>query len=205
MGEFLDCSEVLHFNDSDNEGQLPCKLVKVSEATETFLKGSCATCFPNSGRLQIRDAYSLPQVPATRTPQLDSYLKPEISQQGKVADKELAKVQTFILDSLAPLSHLMELDAQGHEISHNEALSAARAAIELIGNANAKISHLRWTKVISQLNKSLLPLVEEDSHFGEVAPSLFGPEFACRSKEHVEQVKAMKSAGTTSNSKQQFF
>ena len=99
-------------------------------------------------------------MPATRTPQLDSYLKPEISQQGKAADKELAKVQTFVLDSLAPLSHLMELDVQGHEISHNEALSAARAAIELIGNANAKISHLRWTKVISQLNKSLLPLVE---------------------------------------------
>ena len=144
-------------------------------------------------------------MPATRTPQLDSYLKPEISQQGKAADKELAKVQTFVLDSLAPLSHLMELDVQGHEISHNEALSAARAAIELIGNAKAKISHLWLTKVIFQLKKSLLSLVEEDSHFGEVAPSLFGPDFARRSKEHVGQVKAMRSTGTTGNSKQQFF
>ena len=99
----------------------------------------------------------------------------------------------------------MEQDAQGHKISHNEALSAARAAIELIGNANAKISHLRRTKVISHLNKSLLPLVEEDSHFREVAPSLFGPEFARMSKEHVEQVKPIRSAGTTGNSKQQFF
>ena len=196
---------MVHFNDSDNEGQPPCKLVKVSEATETFLKGLCTTHLPNSGRLQIRDAYSFPQVPATRTPQLDSYLKPKISLQGKAADKELAKVQTFVLDSLAPLSHLMELDAQAYKISHNEALSAARAAIELIGNANAKISHLRRTKVISQLNKSLLPLVEEDSYFEEVAPSLFGPEFAHRSKEHKEQVKAMRSAGTTGNSKQQFF
>ena len=123
--EFLDYSEVVHFNDSDNEGQPPSKLVKVSEATKTFLKVSCTTHLPNSGHLQIRDAYSLPQVPATRTPQLDSYLKPEISQQGKAADKELAKVQTFVLDSLAPPSHLMELDTQGHEISHNEALSAA--------------------------------------------------------------------------------
>ena len=94
-------------------------------------------------------------MPATRTPQLDSYLRPEISQQGQAADKDLAKVQMFVLDSLAPLSHLMELDAQGHEISHNEALSAARVAIELIINANTKISHLRRTKVISQLNKFL--------------------------------------------------
>ena len=64
----------------------------------------------------------------------------------------------------------MELDAQGHEINHSEAIGATKAAIELIGNANAKISHLRRKKVISQLNKSLLPLVEEDSNFGEVAP-----------------------------------
>ena len=136
---------------------------------------------------------------------VDSYLKPEISQQGKAVDKDLAKIQTFVLDSLAPLSHLMELDAQGHKINHSEAIGAAQTAIELIGNANAKISHLRRTKVISQLNKSLLPLVEEDSNFGEVAPSLFGPEFARKSKEHVEQVKAMRSVGGTKDSRQQFF
>ena len=32
--EFLDYNEVLHFNDSDNEGQPPGKLVKVSEARD---------------------------------------------------------------------------------------------------------------------------------------------------------------------------
>ena len=112
--ELPDYNEVVHFNDLDNEGQPPSKLAKMSETTEAFLKGLRTTCLPNSGRLQIGDAYSLPQVPATRTPKLDSYLKPEISQQGKAADKDLAKVQIFVLDSLAPISHLLELDAQGY-------------------------------------------------------------------------------------------
>ena len=75
-----------------------------------------------------------------------------------------------MLDSLAPLTDLMELDSQGHKINHSEAISAAKAAIKLIGNANAKISLLCQTKVISQLNKSLLPLVEEDTNFGKIAP-----------------------------------
>ena len=79
---------------------------------------------------------------ATKTPQLDNYLKPEISQQAKTTDKELAKIQAFVLDSLAPLSHLMVLDAQGHEITHAEAIATVKATIELIGNANAKVSHL---------------------------------------------------------------
>ena len=139
---------------------------------------------------------------ATTIPQLNSYLKLEILQQVKIADKDLAKIQTFVLTSL---THLMELDAQGHEISHSQATSATKVAIELIGNANAKISHLHQTKVISQLNKSLLPLTEEDSNFEGVAPSLFGPEFARKSKDHVEQVKALRSSGGARESKQQFF
>ena len=177
----------------------------MSKKTEAFLTESCAKRLPNNSRLKIRDNYSLPQVATTRTPQLDSYLKSEISQQAKTGDKDLAKIQTFVLDPLAPLTHLIELDAQGHEISHSQAINAAKAAIQLIGNASAKISLLRQTKVISQLNKSLLPLTEEDSNFEGVAPSLFGLEFAHKSKDHVEQVKALRSSGGAKESKQQFF
>ena len=47
------------------------------------------------------------------------------------------------------------------------------------------------------MNKALLPLVEENSNFEDVSPSLFGPEFAQKSKELVDQVKAMRSTITT--------
>ena len=54
------------------------------------------------------------------------------------------------------------------------------------------------------LNKSLLPLLEEDSNFSEVAPFLFGLEFAHKSKELVDLVKAIRST-TQRDSRTSFF
>jgi len=101
---------------------------------------------------------------------------------SKAADKELAIIQSHVLDTLAPLSAILETKEDVPE----KTVKAATDAIKLLGNANARISHLRHTKVIMQVNKTLLPLVEEDSNFGEVSPSLFGPKFAQKSKELVE-------------------
>ena len=92
-----------------------------------------------------------------------------------------------MLDALAPLSAIIESEEGASE----QTISAVTAAVKLLGNASARISHLRCTKIIIQVNKTLLPLVDEDSNFGEVSPSLFGSEFAQKSKELVDQVKAM--------------
>jgi len=85
---------------------------------------------------------------------------------------------------------ILEVDAKGDKI---EAIDAAKAAIELVGNANTKINYLRRTKIISQMNKALLCLIEDDKNFVNAAPCLFGPAFAQKSKELVDQVKAMRS------------
>ena len=130
---------------------------------------------------------------ASRTPQLDNYLKPEIPAAAKTTDKELAVIQTHVLDALAPLSTIIKTQ----EGISEQTLAAAATAIKLLGNASARISHLRRTKVITQMNKALLPLVEEDSNFEDVSPSLFGLEFAQKSKELVDKVKAMRSTITT--------
>ena len=47
--------------------------------------------------------------------------------------------------------------------------------------------------MLTHLNKSRLSLLEEDSNFEDVAPSLFGPEFARKLKELVDQVRAIRS------------
>lgn len=164
----------------------------MSEETET-LKDACTTRLEHANRLKIRNSYSLPQVAASRAPQLDNYLKLEIPPAAKVTDKELVSIQTHVLDTLAPLSTIME----SQEGTSEQTFAAVAAAIKLLGNASAHISHLRWTKVITQMNKALLPLVEEDSNFEDVSPSLFGPEFAQKSKELVDRVKAMRSTITT--------
>ena len=95
----------------------------------------------NDMRLQTRGKYPLPKVVATKTPHLDSYLKTELSSATKSDDKELAKIQTFMLDALAPLTLILEADSE--KASYDEVIDATKAAVALISNANAKISHLR--------------------------------------------------------------
>ena len=172
-------SEHINFDGSDTEAQAGVlKLVEVSKETESLLTEKCTSWLLNSECLKSRNNYTLPKVPATKTPTLDGYLKSELSQATMAADKELATIQTFALDALSPLTAIIEADTKGENITNTQGVNAVKAAIELIGNANARISHLRRTKIISQMNKSLLPLTEDDSNFTDAPPTLFGSEFA---------------------------
>ena len=82
-----------------------------------------------------------------------------------------------MLDALLPFTAIVEADTRGENISNTQGVNAVKAAIELIGNANARISHLSRTKIIFQMNKSLLPLTEEDDNFTKAPPALFGADF----------------------------
>ena len=147
-----DYSEHINFDGSDTtEAQAGVsKLVEVSKEMESLLTEKCTSQLPNSERLKGRNNYALPKVPATKTPSLDGYLKSELSQATKAADKELAKIQTFVLDALSPLTAIVEADTKGENITNTQGVNAVKAAIELIGNANPRISHLRRMKIISQ-------------------------------------------------------
>ena len=204
VDETPDYNELFAWRDLDNEERpISSNLAAVSESTESLVKEACTKRLPNGARLQTRNAFPLPQVVATRTPQLDSFIKLEVSQPVKTSDKEWARIQTFVLDALAPLTSLLETDSKGETITHDQALEAAVTAVQLLGNASAQITHGRRTKVLTHLNKSLLPLLEEDDNFKDVAPSLFGPEFARKSKELIDQVKAIRS--TTQKDGKSFF
>ena len=48
--------------------------------------------------------------------------------------------------------------------------------------------------MVQSINKSLLPLVKDDTDFIEAAPNLFGPNFSKRAKDHLDQVKSLKAA-----------
>ena len=168
--------------------------MEVSEQTEALLKGKYLERLDKKTRLTTRDNFTLPKVAATKTPKLDSCIKNEVSKPAKIADNELAGNQSLVLDSLAPLASILEADARGDEISNKQAVDTATAALTLIGNSSAQISHLRRSKLVSNMNKALLPLVEDDSNFVDAPLSLFRPEFGQRSKDHVEQVKAIRSS-----------
>ena len=107
----------------------------------------------------------------------------------KSADRELARIQSYVLDAMAPLSTLLE------EGDHDPSVvNALTAAVQLIGNASANISHLRRQKVVKAVNENLTPLVEEESVFRDAPPLLCGKEFTRRAKEHVDEIKAMRSS-----------
>ena len=80
-------------------------------------------------------------------------------------------------------------------MSPDEVRDTTLAAVELIGNANARISHRRRARerIVTCINKALLPLARDDEHFAEAAPHLFGNDFARHLKEFLDQVKAIRS------------
>ncbi len=82
----------------------------------------------NDAHLKARRRYPLPKVPVTRTPQLDGFIQGEVSMATRNADKELARLQSLVLDSLAPLTHLLEAEQRGGPPMWEEAKKAVVAA-----------------------------------------------------------------------------
>ena len=77
----------------------------------------------------------------------------------------------------------MEAHHKGDKLDRKEVIQGVRSGIQLVGNANAHLSHLRRERVVSDFNKSLLPFVGDNSNFKDAAPLLFGMEFAKKGKD----------------------
>ena len=181
--ECPDYNESVTFVDSDDKESGEHCTTKVSEETHAFLTKRCTRSLTNEARKKIRKHFLLPRVPVTKMPQLDPYLKTEASTTAKAVDKELSRIQTFMLDGMAPLTAVLEALSK-EPLSDQETLLAVTLALELMGNASAHMSRLRKEKLTASFNKSLLSLAQEDKDFTKAAPHLFGPDFAKWSKGH---------------------
>ena len=95
---------------------------------------------------RARSRYPLPKVVATKTPSLDLFMRSKISTGAKALDKDLTKIQTFVLDSMAPLTALLE---RGDTMDCLAVQEAASIAMELLGNANARILRLCREKIVT--------------------------------------------------------
>ena len=143
-------------------------------------------------RRKTQSAFYLPKIPATRTPRLDHFLRTEVTPQARTLDKDLLKIQTFVFDVLAPLMALLETNED--ELTPAHLQTATTSAVQLLRNANVHISRLRREKIITWVNKALIPLVKDDAPYTDAAPDLFGSEFSKRSKEFLKQVKTIRSS-----------
>ena len=166
------------------------ELVEVLDETYAMLTKVSTQSVTNDERKAARQRYKLPKLPATRTPCLDLFLKTEVPQVAKSLDSDLARVQNWYMDALAPLTTL----AESEELSYEDVKKAMTTAVALIGNTNSRLLRLKREKLVGSFNKSLLPLVKEDKDFTGTAPNLFGTDFAKRSKEFTDQIKEMRSS-----------
>ena len=83
-------------------------LAEVSEETHRLLTDSCTRGVSSETRKCTRSHFKFPKVDAIRSLKLDAVLKSVTSQSAQSADNELARLQTFILDALAPLTAILE-------------------------------------------------------------------------------------------------
>ena len=133
----------------------------------------------NAERRQIRERFPLPKVLAMRTLQLDAFVKPEVSPSTRAMDNQLAILQTH---TLAPLTSVLEAQVKGESLEGKNMFQPGTTAVELVGNVNAHLTHLCREQVVNDLNKSLLPVIEDDENFKDAPPLLLGTEFAKRRK-----------------------
>ena len=131
----------------DNAEETVRPLLQVTENTAMALKVAFGRPLQNQVRLQARKPYPFPDVEVTRCPKLDPVAKQLLQKEQKQADASLARLQTLVLDAVAPLTYIVEGSLTG-----GQAAEAAKAALSLLGNTTAQISRERRKKVILSLN-----------------------------------------------------
>ena len=152
----------------DEEPGIPSEstLLEVSEETRRFLVQKCIQGVANDVQWRTWSWYPLLTVVATKIPQVEPLMKVETSADAKARDKELAKIQSFVLDALAPLTSEINKENRQEDPSVKEYKEASLAAVELLRNASATISHLQREKIVMDINKALLPIAQEDENLG---------------------------------------
>ena len=192
LNERMDYEAPLPWDEEDEE-EAGVKVITVSENTKKFLQDTFTRCVSNPTRKKWRERHGVPKSAPTRVPKLDKVIKDRISSKTAKTDKDLGRIQAFILDAVGPLTAIVE-GAEKEELTSKTAAEAARMALQFIGNASAQLSRDRRKAAIMDMNPKIADLAERDSIYEKAAPSLFGEKFCKEAKEHEEQLRCLDKA-----------
>ena len=110
----------------------------------------------------------------TSCPNLDPVFKSSVKAEVKTADSELARIEAFMLDSVGPLASVLNaMEKCGDDFTLEDAQSALRNAIKLLGNTSSQICRLRRQKILKAVNPDIQDLADEEI-YSDAAPNLFG-------------------------------
>lgn len=77
------------------------------------------------------------------------------------------------------------------------AAKAMRVALALLGNAATQHSKERGRKILQDMSKDILALVEEDDMFSVTAPLLHGDRFEKKMKDHMDTGRCLRNVSGT--------
>ena len=174
-------------NPEENEDSAG-KLVELSEETSAFLEVAFSTTLSNADRRKRIARFRIPDCDKICCPKLDPMLATVLLKDVIKADGYLSCLQQFWLDTVAPLTAILESSEAG-ELMAEQAYAAAQSALCLLGNASNHMAQERRKRI---LNPTLKSMVEEENAFQQAAPMLFGEEFAKKATDRVEAVKIIK-------------
>ena len=127
---------------------------------------------------------------------MDLVAKQLLQKDAKDADAGPARLQAFVLDTLALLVDIAE-ETQRGSLTVEKAAESARAAITLLGNASAHISRERQKKAVKCFSSKVHLLAEDEDIFVSAAPLLLGKLFETKMKEYLESLKCLSSQSKT--------
>ena len=106
MDKIQDYSAPLMWDDDAEEAVRP--LLQMSENTTKALKTAFSRPLPNQAWFQARKSFPFPNVEVTKCPNLDPVAKQLLQKEQKQADVSLARLQTLVLNAVAPLTYIVE-------------------------------------------------------------------------------------------------
>ena len=166
----------------------------LSERSVALFTSAFSSTLSNTERWKVRKSFPVPNVLETRCPRLDPVFKSSVKAEVKAADSELSSIQAFVLDPVGPLARVVKaMEEGGDDFTLEDAQSALRDAIKLLGNTSSQICRLTRRKILKAVNPDIQDLADEEI-YADTAPNLFGQGFEGKMKARAESIKLITAA-----------
>ena len=151
----------------------PSSVIQLAETDQEIVQNAFSTTLTNVERRRVRNSFGTADLPNTRCPRLDPVFKASIAKasEAKAMDAELARIQAFVLDPVAPLTNLLA-QVEDENFTGAEAKVVVHDALHLLGNASNQISKIRRKRVLKALNPKMQDMADEGELFQTAAPLL---------------------------------
>ena len=137
--ELPNYDESVFWEPEPNAEDLDTEVQNPSSTTTKIVEEAFSRPIPNERCRSLKRKLLTLDTPHTKCPELNPAIQSRLSKQAKEVNRALARLQTLVLDSAAPLISTLEAARKG-SLTTRDAVESAQRALKLLGNASANIS-----------------------------------------------------------------